>query len=89
MENMEQKESVLNSRKRQLTGVIVSDKMNKTIVVLVERRVLHPKYKKFVRKSAKYHVHDENNSYSAGQKVVIQESRPYSKNKCWTVVGEA
>jgi small subunit ribosomal protein S17 len=89
MENMEQKESVSNSRKRQMTGVIVSDKMDKTIVVRVERKLVHPKYKKFVRKSAKYHVHDEDNTYRSGQKVIIQESRPYSKNKCWIVVGEA
>ena len=55
MENMDQNESVSTSRKRQMTGTVVSDKMDKTIVVLVERRLLHPKYKKFVRKSAKYH----------------------------------
>ena len=88
MENMDQNQSVSNSRKRQLTGVVVSDKMNKTIVVLVERRLLHPKYKKFVRKSAKYHAHDEENQYKEGQTVVIQESKPYSKKKCWEVVGE-
>ena len=89
MENSDQNESVSNSRKRQLTGVVVSDKMDKTIVVLVERRLLHPKYKKFVRKSAKYHAHDEKNSYKEGQTVVIQESKPYSKKKCWEVVGQA
>ncbi len=89
MENMDKNESVSTSRKRQLTGTVVSDKMDKTIVVLVERRLLHPKYKKFVRKSAKYHVHDEKNTYKQGQNVVIEESRPYSKKKCWIVVGEA
>ena len=89
MENMDQNESVSNSKKRQLTGVVVSDKMEKTIVVSVERRVLHPKYKKFVRKSAKYHVHDEANTYKEGQSVIIEESRPYSKKKCWVVVSAA
>lgn len=89
MENSDQNESVSNSRKRQLTGLVVSDKMDKTIVVLVERRLLHPKYKKFVRKSAKYHAHDENNSYKEGQTVVIQESKPFSKKKCWEVIGQA
>ncbi len=89
MENMDKNESVSTSRKRQLTGTVVSDKMDKTIVVLVERRLLHPKYKKFVRKSAKYHAHDEKNTYKQGQTVVIEESRPYSKKKCWIVIGEA
>ena len=63
--------------------------MDKTVVVLVVRRLLHPKYKKFVRKSAKYHAHDEENSFKLGQTVVIQESKPYSKKKCWKVIGEA
>ena len=89
MENMDQNESVSTSRKRQLTGKVVSDKMDKTIVVSVERRLLHPKYKKFVRKSAKYHVHDETNAFKEGQSVVIEESRPYSKKKCWIVIGQA
>ena len=82
-----QNESVLHQEKT-LTGTVVSDKMDKTIVVLL-RRLLHPKYKKFVRKSAKYHAHDEKNIYKQGQTVVIEESKPYSKKKCWVVVGEA
>ena len=75
-----------NSRRRELTGKVVSNKGNKTVVVVVERRVLHPKYKKFVRKSTKYHAHDENNLCDINDQVVIQESRPYSKKKCWVVV---
>ena len=75
-----------NSRRRELTGKVVSNKGDKTVVVVVERRVLHPKYKKFVRKSTKHHAHDENNICDVNDQVVIQESRPYSKKKCWVVV---
>ncbi len=74
--------------KRLLQGVVVSDKMDKTIVVRVERRVMHPVYKKFIRRSKKYHAHDENNAYKIGDTVWIQESRPLSKTKTWVVVTE-
>ena len=74
------------SRRRELSGKVVSNKSNKTVVVEVERRVLHPKYKKFVRKSTKYHAHDENNSCGINDVVVIRESRPLSKLKRWVVV---
>lgn len=68
---------------RTLTGRVVSDKMNKSITVLVERRVQHPKYGKFVRRSSKIHAHDENNSCHVGDLVVIRECKPISKTKAW------
>jgi len=76
------------SGKRQLQGKVVSNKPanGKTIVVEVERRVLHPKYKKFVKSRAKYHAHDENNSCNINDIVVIEECRPMSKTKRWTVI---
>ena len=80
---MENKKSSLS---RVLQGKVVSDKMDKTVVVEVERRVLHPKYKKFVRKRARYHAHDENNDCSMNETVMIQESRPLSKRKRWVVI---
>ena len=72
--------------KRILEGVIVSDKMDKTIVVKVERRVMHPVYKKFVRRSKKYHAHDEGNQFKSGDTVRIRECRPLSRTKRWEVV---
>lgn len=72
--------------KRILQGVVVSDASDKTIVVRVERRFTHPLYKKVVRRSKKYHAHDEANSAKVGDKVRIQECPPISKNKCWTLV---
>ncbi len=74
--------------KRILQGVIVSDKMDKTVVVSVERRVMHPIYKKFIRRSKKYHAHDENNSFKTGDNVRIRECRPLSKTKTWEVIIE-
>jgi small subunit ribosomal protein S17 len=74
--------------KRILQGVVVSDKMDKTVVVSVERRVMHPIYKKFIRRSKKYHAHDENNSFKAGDTVRIRECRPLSKTKSWEVIVE-
>jgi small subunit ribosomal protein S17 len=73
--------------KRVLQGVIISDACDKTVIVRVERRVMHPVYKKFVTHSKKYAAHDENNSYRAGDIVRIEESRPISKRKCWVVLG--
>ena len=74
--------------KRILQGVVVSDKMEKTIVVEVERRVQHPIYKKFIRRSKRYHAHDESNAIKVGQTVRIIESRPLSKTKRWVVLTE-
>jgi small subunit ribosomal protein S17 len=71
--------------KRVLQGVVVSDKNHKTVVVEVERRFTHPLFKKTVRRSKKYHAHDEENSLKVGDKVWIEESRPISKNKRWVV----
>jgi small subunit ribosomal protein S17 len=73
--------------KRVLQGVVVSDACDKTVIVRVERRVMHPIYKKFVTHSKKYAAHDENNSYRSGDVVRIEESRPISKRKCWVVIG--
>lgn len=72
--------------RRVLEGNIVSDKMDKTVTVLVERRFMHPVYKKYVRKTDKYAAHDEANAYKAGDRVMIEECRPLSKNKRWKVV---
>lgn len=71
---------------RTLSGIVVSDKMHKSIVVLVERRVKHPKYGKFVKRSSKMHVHDENNVCHIGDQVVIKECKPISKTKAWQLV---
>lgn len=70
---------------RTLQGKVVSDKMNKTVTVLVERKVKHPLYGKVVRRSTKIHAHDEKNQYGIGDVVVIEETRPLSKTKSWIV----
>ena len=72
--------------KRVLTGTIVSDKTDKTVVVKVERRVKHPVYGKIIRRSKKYHAHDEANSYKEGETVRIEETAPISKLKSWKVI---
>jgi small subunit ribosomal protein S17 len=72
--------------KRILQGVVVSDKQNKTIVVKVERRFTHPLLKKTVRRSKNYHAHDESNRFKVGDTVSIEETRPLSRLKRWTVV---
>ena len=71
--------------KRTLVGRVVSDKMDKTVTVLVERRVKHPMYDKIIVRSTKYHAHNDSNSAKSGDLVEIQESRPISKTKAWTV----
>ena len=73
--------------KRILTGTIVSDKTDKTVVVKVERRVKHPLYGKIIKRSKKYHAHDEGNEYKAGETVRIEETAPISKLKTWKVLG--
>jgi len=72
--------------KKILTGVVVSDKPNKTVTVMVERKYAHPVLKKVVRVKKKYNAHDENNKFKTGDKVSIIESRPYSKNKKFQVM---
>ena len=74
-----------NLRKERI-GVVTSNKMEKSIVVLVERKVKHPKYGKFVKKSTKFMAHDEKNECNIGDTVRIMETRPLSKNKCWRLV---
>lgn len=72
--------------KRELRGTVVSDKGDKSCVVLVERRVMHPIYKKFIRKSKKYMAHDEGNAAKVGDSVTIRECRPLSRRKRWELV---
>ena len=72
--------------KKELSGEVIRDKNNKTIVVLVKRRYTHPFFDKVVTSSKKYHAHDENNKFKVGDKVKIIESKPYSKMKKWKVV---
>ncbi|MBV9812137.1 MAG: 30S ribosomal protein S17 [Acetobacteraceae bacterium] len=72
--------------RRVLTGRVTSDKMDKTVTVLVTRRVMHPLYKKFIRRSKKYAAHDEANSCHVGDTVRIEECRPISKRKTWMVI---
>ena len=74
--------------RRVLQGVVVSDKADKTVTVLVERRVMHPLYKKIIKRSKRYHAHDEENRHKIGDKVRIVECRPVSKSKTWRVVAE-
>ena len=74
--------------KKILSGIVVSDKPNKTVTVLVERKFQHPVLKKVIRARKKYNAHDENNKFKNGDKVTIRESRPYSKNKRFEVIGE-
>ena len=73
--------------KRVLTGTVVSDKTDKTVVVLVERRVKHALYGKIIKSSKKYHAHDEGNTFKEGQTVRIEECAPISKLKTWKVIG--
>ena len=74
--------------KNQLKGTVVSDKMNKTIVVEIESTKKHPKYEKRYKSHKKYKAHDEKNEYKVGDKVVIEETRPISKDKKWRIVDE-
>ena len=74
--------------KKILSGIVVSDKPNKTITVLVERKYQHPVLKKIVKVKKKYNAHDENNKFKTGDNVLIVESKPFSKNKKFKVVGD-
>jgi small subunit ribosomal protein S17 len=75
--------------KRVLKGTVVSDKQDKTVTVLVERLVMHPVYKKFVKRSKKYAAHDEANVHKIGEVVLIEESRPISRTKHWRVLSQS
>lgn len=74
--------------KRQLQGIVISDKMNKTRVIAVTRLKKHPQYKKYYKVTRKFKAHDEKNEYKAGDKVVIEETRPMSKDKRWRIIQE-
>ena len=74
------------SLRKERVGLVTSNKMDKSIVIQVERRVKHPIYKKFVKKSSKFLAHDENNDCNIGDTVRIMETRPLSKNKCWRLI---
>lgn len=71
---------------RTLTGRVTSDKMDKTVTVLVERKIKHPLYGKFITRSKKYHAHNDNNQFSMGDMVLIEECRPLSKTKSWKAI---
>ena len=78
-------EQVKETSKRTLVGEVVSDKMDKSVTVLIKRQMKHPLYGKIIERSKKYHAHDESNQVRAGDVVEIQEGRPISKTKSWTV----
>jgi small subunit ribosomal protein S17 len=80
---MEQTSTENRGLRKERIGVVVSNKMNKSIVVSVERKVKHPMYGKFIKKTTKFMAHDENNESNVGDLVLITETRPLSKNKCW------
>ncbi len=86
MKNKEEKKHNSDKKGRLLSGIVVSNKMDKTIVVLINRYKEHPKYKKRYKISKKYKVDDKKNEYKKGDKVIIQECRPISKDKKWKVV---
>lgn len=77
---------IAKKNNKTLSGTVTSNKTEKTVTVLVERRIKHPLYGKFITLSKKYHAHDENNQYIVGDMVVIEESRPISKTKSWKVL---
>ncbi|WP_343183485.1 30S ribosomal protein S17 [Buchnera aphidicola] len=76
----------MSEKSKFLQGYVISDKMQKSVIVLVERFIKHPIYKKFIKRRTKFHVHDELNQCSIGDKVFIKECRPISKTKSWTLV---
>ncbi len=78
----------METKKRKIEGIVVSDKMLKTRVVAVSRLVKHPKYLKYYTVTTRFKAHDEKNEYHAGDKVVIQETRPLSKEKRWEIIGK-
>lgn len=77
---------MVRSRRKERTGEVISDKMNKTIIVLVKRRFQHPRYKKVVTSYRKFYAHDDKGVAKVGDHVRIQETRPISKTKCWRLV---
>ncbi len=83
---MEEQTTVSRSLRKERVGVVVSNKMDKSITVTVDRKVKHPIYGKFVTKTKKFHAHDESNDCGIGDTVRIMETRPLSKTKCWRLV---
>jgi small subunit ribosomal protein S17 len=79
-------ESDVRARRKVRIGKVVSNKMQKTVVVMVERQFAHPIYKKMIKRNSKFKAHDENNECQIGDKVKVMETRPLSKEKCWRVV---
>ena len=79
----------MDKKSRRLKGIVVSDKMAKTVVVSIVRLKKHPKYKKYFKVTRKFKAHDENNEYHTGDRVLIEETRPLSKDKRWRIVGKA
>jgi len=79
-------EKIVRNLRKERVGIVVSDKMDKSIVVAEKRKVKHPIYGKFVNKTTKYHAHDEKNDCNIGDTVRIMETRPLSKTKCWRLV---
>jgi len=79
-------QTIDRTNRKEKTGVVISNKMNKSIVVAVERKVNHPKYGKFVKKTSTFMAHDEKNESNIGDTVRIMETRPLSKSKCWRMV---
>jgi len=77
------------AKKRRLVGVVVSDRMQKTVVVEVGRTAIHPKYEKLVRSRSRFKAHDEKNEYQVGDRVIIEETRPLSREKRWRVLRKA
>ena len=78
----------MSTNPKQLTGIVISDKADKTITVKVERKVKHPTYSKIMKRSTKVHAHDEENMAKFGDVVTVQECRPYSKSKTWKLLSE-
>lgn len=77
-----------DKKNRKLSGIVISDKMDKTVVISVERMKLNKKYKKYFKVTNKFKAHDENNEYHPGDKVIIEECRPLSKEKKWRVLNK-
>lgn len=86
MENLNNQQNKKKPQRRTLKGVIVSDKMNKTAVVEVAELKLHPKYRKYYRVSKKFKAHNPDNKFKEGEKVLIEETRPLSKEKRWSII---
>jgi small subunit ribosomal protein S17 len=80
--------TTISIKHRKLTGTVMSDKMDKTVVVRVDRVVTHPRYRKQYQVSTRFKAHDEKNEYHVGDRVLIEETRPYSREKRWRVIGK-